>query len=86
MLRFALLVIFLMALPVVLYTAYACFRSGQSLDAAMAGAPVAPLLIAGVVLTAAVLVVYLQLNRNEPGGHYVPTVYKDGQIQPGHIE
>ncbi|MEZ5925361.1 MAG: hypothetical protein R3D57_13355 [Hyphomicrobiaceae bacterium] len=86
MLRFALLVVFLMALPMLLYTAYAHLRSGRTIDEAVAGAPVVPLLAVGVVLTAAVLLVYLQLNRNEPGRQYVPPVYKDGQIQPGHVE
>jgi ABC-type Fe3+ transport system permease subunit len=86
MLRFALLVVFLLALPMVLYVTYARIRTGQTLDEVMNKVPIAPLTIAGAVLTAAVLLVYLQYNRNEPGGRYVPPVFKDGAIQPGHVE
>lgn len=86
MLRFVLLVVFLLALPMVLYVAYARLRTGQSTEEVMARIPIAPLAIAGAVLTAAVLLVYLQLNRNEPGGHYVPPVLEDGEIKPGHVE
>ena len=86
MLRFVLLVIFLMALPTVLYTAYVRVRTGGELETIMGRAPYLPLVVSGVVLTAAVLFVYLQVNRNEPGGHYVPPVYKDGTIVPGHYE
>ena len=86
MLRFVLLVVFLMALPAALYLAYACLRTGETLDLAMAKLPIVPLAIAGAVLTVAVLFTHLQLNRNAPGGHYVPPVFKNGEIQPGHVE
>ena len=86
MLRFVLLVIFLMALPAVVYLAYARVKTGETLDRAIARLPIVPLAIAGAVLTAAVLFTHLQLNRNAPGGHYVPPVLKDGEIQPGHVE
>lgn len=86
MLRFVLLVIFLMALPTLLYTAYVRAKNGGGIEDIMGKAPFLPLVVSGVVLTAAVLFVYLQVNRNEPGGHYVPPVYKDGTIVPGHYE
>lgn len=86
MLRFVLLVIFLMALPTVLYTAYVRVKSGGGLDEIMGKAPFLPLVLSGMVLTAAVLFVHLQFNRNAPGGRYVPPVYKDGTIVPGHVE
>jgi ABC-type Fe3+ transport system permease subunit len=86
MLRFVLLVIFLMALPTVLYTAYVRVKTGGGIDDIMSKAPFLPLALSGVVLTAAVLFVYLQINRNDPGGRYVPPVYKDGKIVPGHVE
>lgn len=86
MLRFVLLVVFLMALPTVLYTAYKRVKSGDGIDVIMGKAPFLPLVLSGVVLTAAVLFVYLQLNRNDPGGRYVPPAYKDGKIVPGHVE
>lgn len=86
MLRFVLLVIFLMALPTVLYTAYARVKTGEGIDAIMGRAPFLPLVLSGVALTAAVLFVYLQMNRNDPHGRYVPPVYKDGEIVPGHVE
>ncbi|MFO1169575.1 MAG: hypothetical protein U1E49_01250 [Hyphomicrobiaceae bacterium] len=86
MLRFVLLVIFLMALPTLLYTAYVRAKKGGGIEDIMGKAPFLPLVVSGVVLTAAVLFVYLQVNRNEPGGHYVPPVYKDGTIVPGHYE
>ena len=86
MLRFVLLVVFLMALPAVVYAAIARVRSSESLDQVLTKLPIATLAAAGVVLTAIVLVAYLQLNRNEPGSRYVPPVFKDGQIVPGHVE
>jgi hypothetical protein len=86
MLRFVLLVVFLMALPALIYVALARFRTGQGLDEIMPRLPVVALAAAGAVLTTAVLLVYLQFNRNAPGGQYVPPVFKDGEIQPGHVE
>lgn len=86
MLRFALLVVFLMALPSVVYAAIARVRTGESLDQVLTKLPIATLAAAGAVLTAIVLFTHLQLNRNEPGSRYVPPVYKDGQIVPGHVE
>ena len=86
MVRFVLLVVFLMALPALVYLAVARIRTGHSLDGLMAKLPVATLAAAGAVLTAAVLLIHLQLNRNAPGGRYVPPTYKDGEIQPGHVE
>ena len=86
MLRFVLLVIFLMALPTLLYTAYVRAKTGGGIEDIMGKAPFVPLVVSGAVLTAAVLFVYLQFNRNEPGGRYVPPVYQDGKIVPGHFE
>lgn len=86
MLRFVLLVVMLMALPAVIYAAIAVVRSGDTLDQVLTKLPIVTLAAAGAVLTAIVLVAYIQLNRNEPGGHYVPPVFKDGEIVPGHVE
>jgi hypothetical protein len=86
MLRFVLLVIFLMALPALVYAAIARLRTGEGLDEIMPKLPIVTLAAAGAVLTAAVLLVYLQINRNAPGGRYVPPVLKNGEIEPGHVE
>ncbi len=86
MLRFVLLVVFLMALPAVIYAAIARVRSGETLDQVLTKLPIVTLAAAGAVLTAIMLFTHLQLNRNEPGSRYVPSIYKDGQIVPGHVE
>ena len=49
-------------------------------------APLLWLAAAGAILLVVVLVAFGSTSGGKPGPQYVPPVYKDGRIQPGHIE
>jgi hypothetical protein len=49
-------------------------------------APLLWLAAAGAILLVVVLVAFGSTSGGKPGQQYVPPVYKDGRIQPGHIE
>lgn len=49
-------------------------------------APLLWLAAAGALLLVVVLVTFGSTSGGRPGQQYVPPVYKDGQIQPGHID
>jgi hypothetical protein len=49
-------------------------------------APLLWLFGAGAVLVVVTLVAFESSSGGKPGQHYVPPSYKDGKIDPGHIE
>jgi hypothetical protein len=49
-------------------------------------APLLWLAGAGAILLVVVLVAFGSTSGGKPGQQYVPPVYKDGRIEPGHIE
>jgi hypothetical protein len=44
------------------------------------------LALAGAVLVILILVVFVHLDTDAPGGVYVPAHLEDGRIVPGHFE
>jgi hypothetical protein len=44
------------------------------------------LALAGAVLVIAILVAFVHLDTDAPGGVYVPAHLEDGKIVPGHFE
>jgi len=49
-------------------------------------APLLWLFAAGAALVVVTLVAFESSTGGKPGQHYVPPSYKDGKIDPGHIE
>lgn len=49
-------------------------------------APLLWLAAAGAILLVVTLVAFGSTSGGKPGQHYAPPVYKDGKIQPGHID
>jgi len=57
-------------------------RSTQVLD----DAPLLWLFAAGALLVIVTLIAFGSISGGKPGQHYVPSVLKDGRVEPGHIE
>ena len=49
-------------------------------------APLLWLAAAGALLLVVVLVAFGSTSGGKPGQHYEPPVFKDGKIEPGHID
>lgn len=49
-------------------------------------APLLWLFAAGALLVVVTLIAFESSSGGKPGQHYVPPSYKDGKIDPGHIE
>ncbi len=49
-------------------------------------APLLWLFVAGAVLVVVTLIAFESSSGGKPGQHYVPPSYKDGKIEPGHVE
>ncbi len=49
-------------------------------------APFVWLIVLGTALVIATIVAFRSESGGKPGQHYQPSVVKDGQIQPGHID
>jgi hypothetical protein len=47
---------------------------------------IAWLALAGAVFMIGILVVFVHLDTNPPGGTYVPPTFQDGVLVPRHIE
>ncbi|HEX2840378.1 hypothetical protein [Hyphomicrobium sp.] len=88
----------LFLLPTLLYLAWALFQrtraeargESTSEDRITAGllddAPFLWLFVGGALLVIVTLAAFGSSSGGKPGQHYQPSVLKDGQIQPSHIE
>jgi len=85
--RVILVNIFLLFLPILLFTIYAWVtnRAGRK-GSLMADAPLTVLSLIGVILVIGMVSYFISFESNKPGGHYTPPSFKDGKLQPGHIE
>ncbi len=80
--------ILLFLLPTLIYVAYIYITREEKPAAArvLDDAPLIWLFVAGSALVIATLVVFGSISGGKPGQAYIPTVLKDGRIEPGRIE
>ncbi|MFA5898931.1 MAG: DUF6111 family protein [Hyphomicrobium sp.] len=80
--------IFLFLLPAIVYAAYVYMTREEKPQATrvLDDAPLIWLFVAGAVLVVLTLVMFGSTTGGKPGQVYTPPAFKDGRIQPGHID
>lgn len=81
--------ILLFLLPTIIYAAYVYMtREAKQGGAArvLDDAPIVWLFIAGVLVVVFTLAAFGTISGGKPGQVYVPPAFKDGHIEPGHLE
>jgi hypothetical protein len=96
MIRIVIENVLLFLLPTLLYVAWILMTrrqqtSGPDAEAShstklLDDAPLIWIFAAGAVLVVVTLVAFESPTGGKPGQHYVPPSYKDGHIEPGHLE
>lgn len=78
--------IFFFLLPTLGYIAWIAFRSNEwpGLWNVLKAAPLVRLFVAGAALMIVTLTLLASRSHNDPEEVYVPPIFKDGQIEPGH--
>ncbi|CAN1722564.1 conserved protein of unknown function [Hyphomicrobium sp. 1Nfss2.1] len=80
--------ILLFLLPAIVYVAYIYLtrdekpRASRVLD----DAPLIWLFVAGAAIVIITLVSFGTITGGKPGQVYTPPIFKDGRIEPGHID
>ncbi len=80
--------ILLLLLPTIVYLAY-MYMTRDDKPGAMRlldDAPLIWLFVAGAVIVVVTLVSFGSVTGGKPGQTYTPPSFKDGKIEPGHIE
>jgi cytochrome c biogenesis protein CcdA len=77
---------FFFLLPTLGYIAWVAFEKDDwpGLWEVLKGAPLVRLFVAGAALMLLTVALFASRSHNEPEDVYVPPVYKDGRIEPGH--
>ena len=80
--------ILLFLLPTIIYVAYVYMTREEKPGAArvLDDAPLIWLFVAGAVVVVVTLVTFGSVTGGKPGQVYTPPVFKDGRIEPGHID
>lgn len=80
--------ILIFLLPTIIYLAYMYMtREGEAgTSRVLDDAPLIWLFVAGALLVIATLVTFGSYSGGKPGQIYTPPSFKDGQIEPGHID
>jgi hypothetical protein len=80
--------IFLFLLPTVIYIAYVYLTREEKPQAirVLDDAPLIWLFLAGAAVVFITLISFGSFSGGKPGQTYTPPSFKDGKIQPGHIE
>ncbi len=87
MLRIVLVQLVLFAIPFLVWALYVLMvRRRVAQDGLFNDAPMAWLIVSGVLLAAAALFFLAFTTGSPPDGKYVPPRYEDGRIVPGHVE
>jgi hypothetical protein len=95
MMRVVLENMLLFLLPSLVYVAYGLLlrepgrdgvKGGQRAAQVLDDAPLLWLFVAGAALVIVTLVAFSSSSGGRPGQHYVPSVLKDGRVEPGHID
>ena len=86
MIRITIENIFVFLLPVIGYIAWEAFKRNDwpGLAAVLRDAPLIKLFVAGAALMLTTLALFSSRSHNTPDEAYVPPVFKDGKLQPGH--
>lgn len=86
MIRVVAVTLGLVALPFVLYAAYAYLTGRVDPERGVfASAPTFWLSVTGMVLAIGMLIWFAAFEGYDPGGRYVPAEIRDGQLVPGRI-
>lgn len=85
MARIILLQLMLFATPFLVWAGWVLVMRRRRAAGVFDDAPLAALIIAGVLLCVAALFAMALTGGAEPGGTYVPPRYEDGRIVPGHV-
>lgn len=90
--------VLLFLLPTLLYLAWVLFQRSRTevregdngnnmrVTQLLDDAPLLWLFVSGALLVIVTLTAFGSSSGGKPGQHYEPSVFKDGKIQPGHIE
>ena len=80
--------ILLFLLPTIVYVAYVYMTREEKPGAmrVLYDAPLIWLFVAGAALVVITLVSFGSVTGGKPGQVYTPPSFKDGRIEPGHIE
>lgn len=80
--------ILLFILPTIVYVAYVYMTREEKPGAmrVLDDAPLIWLFVAGAALVVITLVSFGSVTGGKPGQVYTPPSFKDGRIEPGHIE
>jgi uncharacterized protein DUF6111 len=80
--------ILLFLLPTIVYVAYVYMTREEKPGAmrVLDDAPLIWLFVAGAALVVLTLVSFGSVTGGKPGQVYTPPSFKDGRIEPGHIE
>lgn len=75
-------------LPTLFYVAWIAYRRREwpGLWQVLSEAPLLRLFVAGAALMLTTMALLASRSHNDPEDVYVPPVFKDGKIQPGHSE
>jgi len=86
MFRIALIDIFLLLLPFLIYGAYMLTVKGVAPDKLWQNAPILWLLTAAIGLLFIVTATVIQFSGGKPGETYHPATLENGVIKPGEID
>ncbi|WP_072372577.1 DUF6111 family protein [Hyphomicrobium sp. NDB2Meth4] len=80
--------ILLFLLPTIVYVAYIYLTRDEKPQASrvLDDAPLIWLFVAGAAIVIITLVSFGTITGGKPGQVYTPPVFKDGRIEPGHID
>ena len=80
--------VLLFLLPTIIYVAYVYMTREEKPGAirALDDAPLIWLFVAGALLVLVTLVTFGSFSGGRPGQTYTPPSFKDGHIEPGHLE
>jgi hypothetical protein len=80
--------VLLFLLPTIIYVAYVYMTRDEKAGAAsvLDDAPLIWLFAAGAVLMLVTLVTFGSMSGGKPGQTYTPPAFKDGHIEPGHVD
>jgi len=80
--------VFLFLLPTIVYVAYVYMTREEKPDAmrVLDDAPLIWLFVAGAALVIVVLGTFATVTGGKPGQVYTPPAFRDGHIEPGHID
>jgi hypothetical protein len=75
-------------LPTIIYVAYVYITREEKPGATrvLDDAPLIWLFITGAILVVVTLVTFGSMSGGKPGQVYTPPSFKDGHIEPGHID